>query len=390
MNPPSRLILSLLLALAASSAFAGTAFGRTLAVADAEHTLNSEWASYSCADRSRVKQVTSPSAQGKRAYDVSIRDGDDSYGERCEIGMGNPGRSGFPEFTQGDERWISWQVYLPDGYPIDTPYWQLFFQIHQRGDGGCPPISMGVEDGQFKMFKSARPTYVVDTREMWAAPATGNRWVKFTLHIKNSTNPNEGFVELFGDLDGQGVKTLLPRTATHTMTIDPNGGGAMINHARVGIYRNPAIRGNTHILFDGFTIATDRTSAEDVAFGGPSAGGSDQGGSGDGTADAPPKAKRKTRVWLRKRGSVRAAGANWPRLVRVYGGVRPGSRGARRSVMIQVRHNHRWEWLARSWVHRNGRFYIAANIDPAMTGRRVQLRAVVAGLGHSKTLSARI
>jgi hypothetical protein len=164
----------------------------------------------------------------------------------------------------------------------------------------------------------------------------------------------------------------------------------MINHARVGIYRNPAIRGNTHILFDGFTIATDRASAEDVAFGGPSAGGSDQGGSGDGTADAPSTPKRKARVWLRKRGSVRAAGAHWPRLVRVYGGVRPGSRGARRSVMIQVRHNHRWEWLARSWVHRSGRFYIAANIDPAMTGRRVKLRAVVAGLGHSKTLTARI
>jgi hypothetical protein len=58
--------------------------------------------------------------------------------------------------------------------------------------------------------------------------------------------------------------------------------------------------------------------------------------------------------------------------------------------MVQVRRHHRWEWLARSWVHRNGRFYIAANIDPAMIGRRVKLRAVVAGLGHSKPLTARI
>jgi hypothetical protein len=77
-------------------------------------------------------------------------------------------------------------------------------------------------------------------------------------------------------------------------------------------------------------------------------------------------------------------------VVRVYGGVRPGRSAARRSVMIQMRYRGHWEWLARSWVHRNGRFYIAANIDPALTGKSVRLRAVVAGVGHSKPLTARI
>jgi hypothetical protein len=391
MTLPIRLFATLLVALAATAAVATTASARTLAVADAEHSLNKEWASYSCAERSRVKHVASPNAQGRYAWELALRDGDDSYGERCEIGMGNPGAPGFPLFDEGDDRWISFQVYLPDDYPIDTPNWQLFFQIHQQGDGGCPPISLGVEDGKFKLFKSSRNTYVMDTREMWDGPAQRNRWVKFTLHIKNSTDPSVGFVELFGDLDGQGVKTLLDKTMTHTMTKNTNGRGAMINHARVGIYRNPAIRGNSHIFFDGFTISTDRQSAEDVAFGGQSAGGSDDSTEDPSADDSPAKAKHRTRVWMRtRRGSVRAAGAFWPRVVRVYGGVRPGRRGARRSVMIQVRRHHRWEWLARSWVHRNGRFYIAANIDPSVTGRRVKLRAVVAGLGHSKALTARV
>jgi hypothetical protein len=392
MTLPMRLLAALLVALATAAALASTASARTLAVADAENSLNKEWASYSCAERSRVKHVSSPSAQGRYAWKVGLQDGDNSYGERCEIGMGNPHAAGFPLFDEGDERWISFQVYLPEGYPIDTPHWNLIFQIHQEGDGGCPPISIGVEEGKLKLFKSARNTYVTDTREMWAAPIERGRWMKLTLHIKNSTNPGVGFVALYGDLDGQGVKTLLERTDTHTMTKNVNGRGAMINHARVGIYRNPAIRGNTHVLFDGFTIATDRDSAEQVAFGAPSSGGSDNGSGPDGDdSDSPTKAKKKARVWLKRRGgAVRAAGANWPRVVRVYGGVRPGRRGARRSVMIQVRHNNRWEWLARSWVHRNGRFYIAANIDPGMTGRRVKLRAVVAGLGHSKPLTARI
>jgi hypothetical protein len=412
MTLPAKLLLALAVALLAVTATGvATASARTLAVADAEHALGKEWANYSCADRSRVKRVANPAAQGSHAYDLAIHDGDDSYGERCEIGMGNPGAPGFPLFHEGDERWISFQVYLPNDYPIDTPDWQLFFQIHQTGDGGCPPISLGIEDGQMKLFKSARNTYVLDTREMWSAPVERNRWMKLTLHIKNSTNPDEGFVELFGDLDGTGVKTLLERTATHTMTKDPNGSGAMINHARVGIYRNPRITGNAHILFDGFTIATDRESAESVAFAGPSSdppadngndngndngdGNDGLGGLGDEDGGAPPlpatPRKHRVRVWMRTRGatSVRSAG-RWPRVVRVYGGVRPGRTGARRSVMIQVRRHHRWEWLARSWVHRDGRFYIAANIDPSMTGRRVKLRAVVAGLGHSKPRTARV
>jgi hypothetical protein len=379
--------ITLALALAAATtgaAGAQSATAHTLAVADGEHSLGQEWANYSCQDRNRVKQVGHPAAQGKRAYRIEYRPGDFSYGARCEIGMGNPARSPFPTFESGDERWISFQVYLPDDYPIDTQMWNVIFQIHQEGDGGCPPLAMHVEDGQFKLFNSARNTYVLDTREKWSGPAVRNRWVKFTIHLKNSPSDDTGFVELFGDLDGNGMKTLMPLTHMHTMTKYANG-KPMTNHARVGIYRNPSIRGTADILFDGFTISTDRQSSEDSAFGGADV----NPGADDNSSDDTPKAKR-SRVWLKTSGSVRTAGAMWPHVVRVYGGVRPGRAGARRSVMIQLRHRGRWEWLARSWVHRNGRFYIAANVDPAVTGRRVKLRAVVRGIGHSRPLVAHV
>jgi hypothetical protein len=380
----NRILLTLVLAIvAAASLTSGTAFARVLQTSDAEHSLDQDWASTSCAADSRVQQVSSPAAQGRRAYDVHVKDGDNSWGERCEIGMGNFWRPGFPLFDEGDERWISFQVYLPDGYPIDTKDWNVFFQIHQEGDGGCPPLALHVERGEFKLFNTVRNTYVLQTKEIWSAPATANHWAKFTLHMNNSTSDNKGFIEIFGDLDGTGMKRLMDKTYTHTMTKYGNG-KPMINHARVGIYRNPAIRGNTHILFDGFTIATDRDSAENNAFAGRDAtGGNDDNGA--------PRAKRHRRVWMRTSGApVHTAGARWGRVVRVYGGVRPGRAGARRSVMIQVRLRGRWEWLARSWVRRNGRFYIAANIDPSLTGRRVKLRAVVSGIGHSKPLTARI
>jgi hypothetical protein len=411
---------------------ATAAFGAIEVSADAERPLTQEWANYSCADASRVKQVESPAVQGRRAYEIEVRDGDNSYGERCEIGMANPGRAGFPVFREGDERWISFQVYLPDDYPIDTPDWNLIFQIHQQGDGGCPPISIGVEDGKMKMFKSVRNTYVYDTAEMWTAPVQRNRWMKLTLHIKNSADPSVGFVELFGDLDGQGMKTLLERTATHTMTKTASG-ESMINHARVGIYRNPRISGTAHVLFDGFTISTDRASAEANAYGDASAGAAVPPPGTSPTAPpvtppaparpparpptgtpAPPATtppsnpttttanppaprpasrKRTRRVVLRarhrrSRSAARSSGL-WPQVVPVYGWVKTNGNVGRRAVVIQIRQHGRWVSLSRGWLRSNGHFYLAPSIEPNLS-HRVKLRAHVAGLGYSKTVVARV
>src|SRR3954454_3595207 len=162
------LLLALLVALSAALLQASSAFAAIESFSGAERPLGQDWASYSCADASRVQQVDSPVAQGKHAWQLEVQDGDNSWGERCEIGMGNPWRSGFPLFNEGDERWISFQVYLPDDYPIDTHLWNVFFQIHQRGDGGGPPIALHVEDGRWQMYNSARNTYVLNTRRLWS------------------------------------------------------------------------------------------------------------------------------------------------------------------------------------------------------------------------------
>ena len=80
---------------------------------------NNEWVGYSCEDRSRFSQVTSPVAQGERAYRIEVRDGDDSYGERCELENGNTSSSRLHEdilFHRGQEVWIAFQVYLPPDF----------------------------------------------------------------------------------------------------------------------------------------------------------------------------------------------------------------------------------------------------------------------------------
>jgi hypothetical protein len=73
----------------------------------------------------------------------------------------------------------------------------------------------------------------------------------------------------------------------------------------------------------------------------------------------------------------------------VYGWVKRGRHIGRRSVIIEIRRNGRWEWLSRGWLRSNGRFYLAPSLDVGGS-RRVVLRAHVRGVGYSNPLRARI
>jgi hypothetical protein len=387
--------------------------------ANAERPWNQEWANYSCQDGTRVQEVTSPAAQGQRAYRIELRDGDDSYGERCELGMGNPTRNGFPLFHQGDERWISFQVYLPDDYPINAPSWNVFYQQKQLGSMGTPVIAMEVNRGRFTLVNSNNNGVSGDKYQLWNGPATANRWVWFTVHTKFSPDAATGSIELFGDLDGQGMKLLMPETHTYTMKQD-NGQPVPV-HARIGMYRDAAINGTSHILFDGFTIATDRASAEAGASGReinpvvvtPPPPIATPPVTTTPPATTPPvatppvttppvttvtttppptKKKRPRRVVLRTRRSARAvvrSSGVWPSVVPVYGWVKRARRLGGRSVIIEIRQNGRWQSLARGWLRRNGRFYLAVALD-AGDSHEVMLRAHVAGVGNSNAVAARL
>jgi hypothetical protein len=236
-------------------------------LADAEGELEEEWANVDCASRDRVEQVPLDGAQGSRAYRFEIRDGDDpgGFGERCEVGQSNPPRDGFPEFQEGDERWMAWQVLLPEDYPVDTPDWNVITQWKQRGGLGTPVLSMEVRDGQFTLLRAESPDgSTEDTLTMGSWPAEQGRWVRFTIHVRFSPDESDGFVELFGDLDGRGMKPLLEREATYTMKRDD--GEVVPSHVRMGIYRDKDIEGTAHLYLDGVNVATTRAAAESAAF----------------------------------------------------------------------------------------------------------------------------
>jgi hypothetical protein len=238
--------------------------------ADAERPLLQEWANSSCADASRIKQVGSPSSQGSSAYRVDLHDGDRSFGERCELGMGSPTRAGFPVFKEGEESWIGYQVYLPSGFPSEGWKYNVITQFKNVDDLCAPALSLHVEQGQLLLFQSADNQSSCGGDSVWAAPVVYGRWIKLLFHVQWSSDPSKGSVELFGDIDGGGLVELMPRTRMFTMKMNPSGDTQPVA-ARLGIYRDSSIGGDATAWFDGFTIATDRASAEASAFGGAGA-----------------------------------------------------------------------------------------------------------------------
>ena len=257
--------------------------GTVLWRADAESSTAAEWASNSSVpaaaapaqpDTSRIAR-SSFRAQGANAYRFEMRDGDDSFGERAELGQALPSAPGFEDrwFRAGQERWIAMQYYLPTDWPADDT-WQTVFQIKPVSPGGGGP-NLGLDVGRNRlMFYGNSNDWGSTAGKLFygAGPLAGRsyrltrgRWIKLTWHIVFSADPAAGSLEVFGDLaDGQAMRTLVPRRSAATMKyLD----GAMDPvHQRVGIYRDPAMTATEHLFVDGITVATTRTAAEANAY----------------------------------------------------------------------------------------------------------------------------
>jgi hypothetical protein len=374
-----RFVVLAALVVCALGASASTASANLLWTANAERPWSQEWANYSCESGDRVQEVASPAAQGKRAYRIEVRDGDDSYGERCELGQANPTRGDFPLFQEGQERWIGYQVYLPEDLNTDLDAWTVIMQLKQLGSLGTPAVAMDFENGHFIFMTSDTNHESSGCDWWWQHPVVKGRWIKFLYHIKFSPDRNVGWTELYSDIDGDGVKQVMPRT--HMLTMKQEGGKAVPSHSRIGLYRDPKIKGTEHIFYDGYSVGTDRGSVEGAAF----EGGTSYVSPAD-PARATAARSGKRRVWLKlKRHGLLSTASGlspWGRILAVYGGVRGKKR--HRPVIIQIRRNGHWQSLTRGWLRRNGRFYLTPSVDTA--SRVVKLRAVVRGVGHSKVL----
>lgn len=216
------------------------------------------WGSIDCADASRYSWLASKgdnhlTAAGElpgRAYRrLTVEDGDDFYGERCELGENyREGPTAF--YREGDHLLTYFSERLPRNFPIDTQAWQTVMQMKQAepehdGDAGVA-LQLQVMDGRW---------FVLDFPHIvWSFPARTGVWTRFAWNVVYSRNPAEGSVQVFadlnddGDFDDPGERSRVFHGAT-LATEEPafaagdglTAGGGITSHLRVGIYHDPAI-----------------------------------------------------------------------------------------------------------------------------------------------------
>lgn len=260
---------------------------RVVWTADGERPLNQQWAEYSTATHCAVTsdQVTrdpgvfresSMVVQGSYAYEfiASKRGADSCYGgERTELGQGLPERTNFSRtrrFNQGDNLWISFQFRLGRDFPVMNPNWDLIAQLKQNASTTVVPgpmLALQIYSGSLWLGAAggtADPN--ANDGKIWTLmPVTTGQWIKVSMHIKFDTNPRVGFVEVYGDRNGAGMRRLFALRHLSTLATDASGSWVPSN-LRIGIYRNAVIPGAAHLYYDGLTVATTRSAAEANAF----------------------------------------------------------------------------------------------------------------------------
>jgi hypothetical protein len=200
----------------------------------------SQWSGKEAVAAERLQVVADPTREGRYALKVTVKKGDDpinASGNRNELFH-------FGNESEGEEYYYKWSTQFSADYPsADT--WQLFTQWHHDGPNGSPPLEFFVWGERIFLRLEGR-----DDRVVWSAPLVRGQWQDFILHVKWSSSPKVGFVELYynGEL-------VLPRQFSATLF------RGMQNYLKQGLYRDESI-GETGVVYhDGMIQAT---SLEDV------------------------------------------------------------------------------------------------------------------------------
>ena len=187
---------------------------------------------------------------------LTVFDGDDFYGERCELGL-NENRGGPVAFyNEGQRRATYFSVRLPDSFPLDTDHWQGAIQMKQampaNAGNGAPVLSLAAFNNEWRLFHGAAGPNTDEGETLWTVPAQKNQWTRFAWDVTYSQDPAIGSVTVYVDLNADGdfgdSGEQSPQFRTHTLKREVAGpmtavtpGASIPSHLRVGMYHDPAI-----------------------------------------------------------------------------------------------------------------------------------------------------
>jgi hypothetical protein len=225
------------------------------------------WGEIECADDSRHEWIGTGgdphmTATGRPQGDDSFRrlhviDGDDFYGERCELGNNNH-EAPTAFYREGRRRITSASLRLPSpGFPLQAYTWQVVMQMKQAWPGanatGTPVIELAAYDGKWVLSQSESPGLSWTERILWQAPAAAGVWTRFSFDVRYSSDARKGFIKLKvdrnGDLDYKDRREHPRKIRTYTLKHEIPGGDedgiapgqSLTSHLRAGIYHDPAV-----------------------------------------------------------------------------------------------------------------------------------------------------
>jgi len=197
--------------------------------------------------------------QGNDSYRrLRLRDGDEFYGERCELGLNDHRTSPVALYREGDRSITFISLRLPPGFPLHTRSWQVLMQIKQSqpadGGNGSPRLALQAADGRWILTHAGPSETDVGDGTVWSAPARIGVWTRFAFDVVYSADPSVGSVRLSADLNGDGdardAREQSGVAKLQTLRRERAGGSddgltagdPIPSHLRAGLYHDPEIR----------------------------------------------------------------------------------------------------------------------------------------------------
>jgi Polysaccharide lyase/Bacterial Ig domain len=149
----------------------------------------------------RVRVVTSPKRQGNYAARFEVRPGDrawsDDPGERAEVLIPQWDTDGY----EGREQFWAWSTNFDPTFQSDeSTAWNYFVQFHNTSATGQANVGF-ISNGRYLQFRVCNGDPNNVTCRYWVLDSNrqNGRWYDFVFHVKWSSDPGVGFVEVWKD-----------------------------------------------------------------------------------------------------------------------------------------------------------------------------------------------